>query len=217
MVGDSGGKWVDTVAVEREGFHIKVPDTWWEFDIRPETREEGIRRLVRERVRANPRLAEHAETIASFLRRQAKEARDSGAAWIGCMADTFGGEVPVTASMTVSLLDARTSTGAALSTDPRAIAGQLKEVTARREGDPWRRVSTVEIPEVGIVARTEGVEDIRFRQDPRPMRVVLSQTFIPVPGSANRVALVAGSSHTLELADSFLDVFDAVASTFRFV
>ncbi|WP_103504808.1 MULTISPECIES: hypothetical protein [Streptomyces] len=209
-------KWVDTVAIERDGFSIKVPDSWWEFEIRPETREDSIRRIVEERMRATPEMAPHRDTIRTFLRAQAREAWDSGAAYIGCMADTFGGEVPITASMTVSLLSARNEDGSTLSTDPAEIAGQLKSITAKKPTDAWRKVTTVEIPGVGTTARTYGVEDIRFRQDPRPMRVVLMQTYIPVPGSANRVALVSGSSHVTEIADSLFEVFDAVTSTFRF-
>jgi hypothetical protein len=42
------------------------------------------------------------------------------------------------------------------------------------------------------------------------------QTFIPVPGQEGKVALVAGSSQVLDLADSFFDIFDAITSTFRF-
>ncbi|SFB88655.1 hypothetical protein [Streptomyces aidingensis] len=211
------GKWVDTVPVEREGFHIKVPDSWWEFDIRPETRDDSIRRLVEERVKASPQMAAHRETIRTFLRRQAKEAWDNGAAYIGCMADAFGGEVPITASLTVSLINARAQDGSAPATDPAAIARRLTEIKPRKEGDPWRRVSTVEIPGVGTVARTHGVEDIRYQGDPRLLRVVLMQTYIPVPGSADKIALVSGSSQVLDLADSFFDVFDAVTSTFRFL
>ena len=209
-------KWVDTVTVERDGFHIKVPDSWWEFEIRPETREDSIRRMLDERVRASPQMAEHRDVIQGFLRRQAKEAWDGGAAYIGCMAETFGGEVPITASMTVSLISARSDGGGTLSTNPSDIAGQLKTYTARKKGDPWRKVSTVEIPGVGTTARTYGVEDIKFQQDPRPMRVVLMQTYIPMPGSANKIALVSGSSQVVDLADSFFEVFDAVTSTFRF-
>ena len=41
-------------------------------------------------------------------------------------------------------------------------------------------------------------------------------TFIPVPGQEGKVALVAGSSQVLDLADSFFDIFDAITSTFRF-
>jgi hypothetical protein len=212
----SSSKWVDTVSVERDGFRIKVPDSWWEFEIRPETREDSIRQMLDLRLKANPEMAEHRDVIQGFLRRQAKEAWDSGAAYIGCMAETFGGEIPITASMTVSLISARSEGGGSLSTDPSDIAGQLKSYTARKKGDPWRKVTTVEIPGVGTTARTYGVEDIKFRQDPRQIRVVMMQTYVPMPGSANKIALVSGSSQVVDLADSLFEVFDAVTSTFRF-
>ncbi|WP_129840768.1 hypothetical protein [Streptomyces sp. RFCAC02] len=209
-------KWVDTVTVERKGFRISVPDSWWEFDLRPETRDNSIRRMVDERVRNVPELAEHREVVASFLRRQARQAWDSGAVYCGCMAESFGGGPPITATVTVSIIGARTSSGEVLPTDPAAIAGQLGTKTARREGDAWRDVSTADIPEVGTVARTKGVEDIAVPGDSRTVRAVLMQTFIPIPGDQQAVALVSGSSQVLDLADSFFDVFDAITSTFRF-
>ncbi|MEV1010368.1 hypothetical protein [Streptomyces sp. NPDC049881] len=209
-------KWVDTVTVERQGFRISVPDSWWEFDLRPETRDNSIRRMVDERVRNVPELAEHREVVASFLRRQARQAWDSGAVYCGCMAQSFGGGPPITASVTVSIVGARTASGEVLPTDPAAIVSRLGTRVARREGDAWRDVTTVDIPEVGQAARTKGVEDISVPGDTRTIRAVLMQTFIPLPGDQQAVALVAGSSQVLDLADSFFDVFDAVTSTFRF-
>ncbi|MFR9727248.1 hypothetical protein ACL02R_28385 [Streptomyces sp. MS19] len=209
-------KWVDTVTVERQGFRISVPDSWWEFDLRPETRDNSIRRMVDERVRNVPELAEHREVVASFLRRQARQAWDTGAVYCGCMAQSFGGGPPITASVTVSIVGARTASGEVLPTDPAAIVSRLGTRVARREGDAWRDVTTVDIPEVGQAARTKGVEDISVPGDTRTIRAVLMQTFIPLPGDQQAVALVAGSSQVLDLADSFFDVFDAVTSTFRF-
>ncbi len=206
---------VRVMPVEREGFSIGVPMSWWEFDLHPATRDESIRRMVERRAKAEPELEPHRGALTKFLRRSAREAHDSGAVYCGCMAQNFGG-VPLTASVTVSLITARTADGRPLSTDPLAIAEGLREKVARRENDTWRRVTAVEIPEVGTAARTFGVEDVEIPGDTRTMRAVLMQTFIPVPGSADRVALVAGSSQVLDLADSFFDVFDAVTSTFRF-
>ncbi|MEU8348518.1 MULTISPECIES: hypothetical protein [unclassified Streptomyces] len=210
----------ETETVERGGFRISVPDTWWEFDVRPESRDDSIRRMVSERIRARPEMAGHRDVLTSFLRKSARDAYDSGAVYCGCMAESFGGDTPITASVTVSLVGARTVEGTILPTDPAAIVSQLKERTAKREGDTWRKVSTVEIPEVGLAARTHGIEDIEIPGDglKRSVRVVLMQTFIPVPDDEHgegRVALVAGSSQVLDLADSFFDVFDAVTSTFR--
>lgn len=92
----------------------------------------------------------------------------------------------------------------------------LRPKEAAREGDTWRKVTTVEIPETGLAARTYGVEDLTVPGDARAVRTVLMQTFIPLPGRADQVAPVAASSCVIDLADSFFDIFDAVTGTFRY-
>lgn len=207
---------IRTTTLERGGFSITVPASWWEFDIHPATRDDNIRRLVNERVRQVPELAEHRQTITAFLRRMARDAHNSGAVYCGCMAQNFSG-VPLSAQVTVSLVGARTPEGELLPVDPAAIAAGMREKTARREGDAWRKVTMVSIPETGQTARTYGVEDVELPGDTRTARVVLMQTFIPLPGTADKVALVSGSSPVIDLADSFFDIFDAITSTFRFM
>ncbi|MCH5676106.1 hypothetical protein [Streptomyces gilvus] len=211
-------RYMEALTVERGGFRIKVPESWWEFDVRPESRDDSIRLMVSERVRQHPELAPHRDTYVTFLRKAAADAWKSGALYCGCMAESFGGETPITGSVTVSLVGGRTREGAPLSTDPAAIAAGLAPKEARKEGDSWRKVTTVEIPGVGPAARTYGIEDIAVPDDAlnRTLRAVLMQTFIPVPGQEGKVALVAGSSQVLDLADSFFDIFDAITSTFRF-
>nr|WP_234332213.1 hypothetical protein [Streptomyces sp. NRRL F-5650] len=126
--------------------------------------------------------------------------------------------VPLSATVTVSVLGAKNKQGIALSTDPRAIAESLRTITARREGDAWRKVTTVGIPEVGPAARTYGVEDVPVAPgDSRTLRMVLTQTYIPVPGTTDQVVLVSGASPVLDLTEAFHDIFDAVTGTFRFV
>ncbi|MEU3196122.1 hypothetical protein [Streptomyces sp. NPDC006996] len=209
----------EALTVERGGFRIKVPETWWEFDVRPESRDDSIRRMVNERLCEHPELAPHRDTYVSFLRKAAADAWKPGALYCGRMAESFGGETPITGSVTVSLVGGRTSKGDPLPTDPAAIAAQLAVKEAKKPGDSWRKVTTVEIPGVGPAARTYGIEDIPVPGDEpgRTIRAVLMQTFIPVPGQEGKVALVAGSSQVLDLADSFFDIFDAITTTFRFV
>ncbi|WP_324786356.1 hypothetical protein [Streptomyces sp. H51] len=211
-------RYMETRKVERGGFRIKVPESWWEFDVRPESRDDSIRRMVDERVRSHPELAEYRDTYVTFLRKAAADAWKSGALYCGCMAESFGGDTPITGSVTVSLVGGRTRDGVPLSTDPSAIAAGLAPKEARKDGDSWRKVTTVDIPGVGAAARTYGIEDIAVPDDSRgrTIRAVLMQTFVPVPGQEGKVALVAGSSQVLDLADSFFDVFDAITSTFRF-
>ncbi|MGW3550572.1 hypothetical protein ACWDLL_06815 [Streptomyces griseoincarnatus] len=211
-------RYMEALTVERGGFRIKVPESWWEFDVRPESRDDSIHHMVTERLRAHPELAPHRDTYISFLRKAAADAWKSGALYCGCMAETFGGDTPITGSVTVSLVGGRTSKGDPLPTDPEAVIAQLAVKEARREGDSWRKVTTVDIPGVGPAARTYGIEDVPVPDDElgRTIRAVLMQTFIPVPGQEGKVALVAGSSQVLDLAESFFDIFDAITSTFRF-
>ncbi|MFD3925933.1 hypothetical protein [Streptomyces sp. NPDC058614] len=211
-------RYMETLTIERGGFRIKVPESWWEFDVRPESRDDSIRRMVNERVEQRPELAKYRDTYAAFLQKVAADAWKSGALYCGCMAEAFGGDTPITGSVTVSIVGGRSQTGEPLSTDPQTMAGQLSVREAKKEGDAWRKVTTVDIPGVGPAARTYGIEDIVVPGDAlnRTIRAVLMQTFIPVPGQEGKVALVAGSSQVLDLADSFFDIFDAITSTFRF-
>lgn len=211
-------RYSEAQTVERGGFRIKVPESWWEFDVRPESRDDSIRRMVDERVRQRQELAPYRDTYTAFLQKAAADAWKSGALYCGCMAESFGGDTPITGSVTVSMVGGRTADGEPLSTDPAVIAAQLAVKAAKREGDSWRKVTTVDIPGVGPAARTYGIEDIAVPGDElgRTIRAVLMQTFIPVPGQEGKVALVAGSSQVLDLAESFFDIFDAVTSTFRF-
>ncbi|MFD5740821.1 hypothetical protein ACFXJM_05525 [Streptomyces massasporeus] len=211
-------RYMETLTVERGGFRIKVPETWWEFDVRPESRDDSIRRMVSERVRQRPELEQYRDAYVDFLQKAAADAWKSGAMYCGCMAESFGGDTPITGSVTVSLVGGRNERGEPLSNDPAVIAGQLAVKEAKREGDSWRKVTTVDIPGVGPAARTHGIEDIAVPGDAlnRTIRAVLMQTYVPVPGQEGKVALVAGSSQVLDLADSFFDIFDAITSTFRF-
>ncbi|MFG2027426.1 hypothetical protein [Streptomyces sp. NPDC048825] len=211
-------RYMEALTIERGGFRIKVPESWWEFDVRPESRDDSIRRMVSERVRDRPELAKYRDTYTAFLQKSAADAWKSGALYCGCMAESFGGDTPITGSITVSLVGGRTQAGEPLSTDPQFMAGQLAVREAKKEGDAWRKVTTVDIPGVGPAARTYGIEDIPVPGDSlnRTIRAVLMQTFIPVPGQEGKVALIAGSSQVLDLADSFFDIFDAITSTFRF-
>lgn len=53
--------------------------------------------------------------------------------------------------------------------------------------------------------------------DSRTLRMVLTQTYVPVPGPTDQVVLVSGAGSVLDLAEAFHDIFEAVTGTFRFV
>jgi hypothetical protein len=129
-----------------------------------------------------PELGPYRADMSSTLRKMAKDAHDSGALYLGCMAENFDG-IPLSATATVSVLGARNKQGVPLSTGPRAIADSLRAITARREGDAWRAVTTVDIAELGPAARTYGVEDVPVAEgDSRTLRMVLAQTYVPYRG-----------------------------------
>lgn len=194
------------------GFALTVPASWFELDLRPATRDAAIRSLVEERVRDQPELADQRAAIVRILRRQARQAWESGALYCACMVEPTD-EGPITAAVTVGVvhgpLDAP-SGGDRLA----PLLERLHPRPATGPDDPWTRVEVVTVEGAGECARTAGVEDVDLPDGAGWVRTVLLQTFVPVPGSRS-VVLLTCSSPVLPLADVLLDLFDAVSSTFR--
>ena len=193
------------------GFGIRVPDSWFEVDLHPDTRNGSINDLVTQRLREVPELYEHRATLARALRSAARSAYSAGAVYCGTMVQGLDSAV-LTATLTVSLVEAPEDDNAA-----ETIVRQLTVLPRSGADEPWREVLSVEIPEVGRVPRTQGVEDVVMPEGTGWIRTVLMQTFVPFPDpKSNRVALITASSPILPLATELLDLFDAVTSTFRF-
>jgi hypothetical protein len=198
-------------ATDATGFGINVPDSWFEVDLQPDTRNNSINDLVTERLREVPELYEHRAALSRALRSAARSAFAGGAVYCGTMVQGLGDAV-LTATITVSLVESPDENAGA-----EAIARQLTAIAKGGPDTPWREVVSVELPHVGRVPRTQGVEDVTMPEGSGWIRTVLMQTFVPVPGGqVNRVALITCSSPILPLADELLDLFDAVTSTFRF-
>jgi hypothetical protein len=199
-----------------EGWVITVPESWYEFDIRPATRDGAIADVVGARVREVPQLAPHRAELVRVLRRLARQAWESGALYCGAMAEGLGRDAaPLTASVTVSVKSAPSDGGQA-NTDPSFIASMLDPKNARDDTDTWCEVEVVALSGAGRAARARGVEDVELPGAPRPVRIVTMQTIVPVPGT-DQVALVSCGSPLHGMATEFLDLFDAITSTFRFV
>jgi hypothetical protein len=193
------------------GFALSVPDSWFEVDVHPDTRNASIQELVSERLRDVPELFEHRATIARALRSAARSAYAAGAVYCGTMVQGLDGAV-LTATVTVTLVDAPDD-----KTGVETIAQQLTAVPRSGPDATWREVVYAELPEVGRVPRTQGVDDVTMPEGSGWIRTILMQTFVPVPGpKSTRVAVITCSSPILPLADEMLDLFDAVTSTFRF-
>src|SRR4051794_24491043 len=113
-------------------FSVRVPDSWYEFDVRRATRTGDLARLVDERVALLPALAEHRGAVLRLLREVATDAERRGAICCAAMAepDGAGGTLLATVMGFVTL-------GA---TDPaenmvEAIAAQLTGTAATGAAD----------------------------------------------------------------------------------
>jgi hypothetical protein len=196
---------------EVTGFALSVPDSWFEVDVHPDTRNASIQELVQERLRDVPELFEHRSTIARALRSAARSAYAAGAVYCGTMVQGLDGAV-LTATVTVTLVDAPDD-----KTGVETIVQQLTAIPRSGPDATWRDVVYAELPELGRVPRTQGVDDVTMPEGSGWIRTILMQTFVPVPGPrSTRVAVITCSSPILPLADEMLDLFDAVTSTFRF-
>lgn len=198
------------------GVSIRVPDSWYEFDIHPAGRDDNIRQAVNERVRAYPELAPYRPMLLRILRQSARDAWDSGAVYCGCYADALDAETPVTAGLTMAVVDTRRDDGSSLDTDPQAMAKRFPAKQAQNADDTWQRVAVLELPRAGTAVRTEGVEDLPVPGTHRSARMITMQTFVRVPGSPDRVAVITATSPNLPLQDPFLELFDAISATFCF-
>jgi hypothetical protein len=195
----------------RLGFSLTVPDSWFELDVAPATRDESIRRLVEDRVRGHGEMWRARSGIQRILREEARRAHEAGATYAACMAQPTD-DGPITASVVVSLV--RGPVGATEHGDPASfLVDRLVPVPPTDDGR-FATVTTVEVEGAGTCARSYGVEDVETHGG--FVRTVFMQTMVPVP-RMNKVFLVSASSPVVPLAAELHDLFDAVTSTFRLV
>ena len=185
-------------------FALSVPDTWFELDLRPATRDDSAKRLVDERARQQPELWEHRSDLVRVLRRQARDAWEAGAVSCSCFVLVVGEQI-IPGSLTVSVIPPPPA-GSALDN----IAELLTVREAAVDGDPWMQRTTVELPDAGRAVRSQGVADVRLPGG-GALRTIIMQTFVPL--DAERVLLVAGASPALDLVEPLLELFEAVTST----
>lgn len=198
----------------RLGFAITVPDSWYELDLQPATRDESIRLLVEDRVRGNDELWAQRRAIATMVGRYAAAAYDAGATYAACFVmPTDDG--PITGSVTVSLVQAPSTEGDEDAAD--LLARLTRQVPRAGELDPYSLVTVVEIPTAGRCSRSYGIEDVRVEGG--YVRTVFMQTAVPVAveHGPDRVFLISGSSPVVPLWAEMHDLFDAVTGTFRLV
>lgn len=195
----------------RWGFAVTVPDSWYEIDLEPATRDESIRRMVEERARGNDTMWQARHGTTRVLQQQARAAWEAGAAYAaGFAMPTDDG--PITGAVTVSLV--RGPVGAREEADPVAQLLERLEPVAPTDDGRFTRVTAVRLDGAGECARSYGIEDTAI--DEGYVRTVFMQTMVPMP-TMNKVFLVSCSSPVVPLAAELHDLFDAVTGSFRLV
>lgn len=190
-------------------FTLSIPDSWFELDVRPRTRDDSIRTLVESRVRSQPELWQHRSELVKVLRRQARDAWESGAVYCACFVLVLEESV-IPGSITVSVIPPPPG-GSTVD----AIAEQLPTQEAHEEGDTWMSRSVVQLEGIGRVPRGSGVADVPLPGGSGWIRTIVMRTFVPV--DAERLLLVAAASPALDLVEPLLELFDAVTSTLTLV
>jgi hypothetical protein len=185
-------------------FTIRVPPIWFEFDVWRATRTGDLARLVDGRIAADERLTRYRGPLLRALREAAEQAERQGAVLCAAMTQ------PQDEAVLTALLMVFHTDGAPDPSDNtvEAIAAQITAQGRTEGSSTWRRVETVTTA-AGSAARVSGVESIRFGD--READCVLMQTLIPAPTGG--VLDVVLTSPQTELADSWLDLFDAISAT----
>ena len=191
------------------GFSLSVPDSWFELDVKRSSRDANIKLLVESRVRDQPELWEHRAALIKLLRRQAREAADSGAIYCACFVMVLEESV-IPGAVTVSIIPPPPA-GSAVD----VIAEQLPTLEATEEGGTWMSRTMVQIDGIGRVPRSQGVVDVEVPGGSGTVRSLVMRTFVPV--DSERLLLVAAASPAVDLAEVLLELFDAVTGTLSLV
>ncbi|TYB69893.1 hypothetical protein FXF51_06990 [Nonomuraea sp. PA05] len=183
------------------GFTVRVPDSWYEFDVWRAGRTGDLARLVDARVAATPELAPHRAVLLKVLREVAELATRHGAVFGAAMTDHLEDAGTVLATLMVLHTRGRSDPGG---NTVEAIASGVVAVPPTPGTPGWRAVEIVEL-DAGRAVRVAGVETGELDS-------VVMQTLIPVPGGHGVLDLVLTSPH-LSLAEPMLDLFDAISAT----
>jgi hypothetical protein len=191
-------------------FAVAVPEHWATFDVAHEQLVTARRSAMAGAGSAEERL--QIDELFVHAKRVTAAARKAGALWGAGTATVyddgfFVGQVMLFA---VTAPDPATFTTPAMS----AALGGGRGVGAADL--PPRTVTAVRLADGTAATRVCGQEEVQAT-DAQRVRVLVSHTFVPVPGTGDEFILVTGLSPNLALEEEVLDLFDAVAGTFRFL
>lgn len=186
-------------------YALALPEGWVRLDLDPTTQQTSVEALVEERVRRSPELAPRRRQIRRTLLAEARAATEAGAVDAALLSEVIEG-LPVTAALTVSLLDAPPSGGgsgvAALMAGLAGTGGSAGAVSREKlpHGPAVRLRMSQALPGPGGTRRE--VETVQF--------------FVPTPAQ-DLFAVLSFSTPTPEVVEELVLFFDAIAATFGWV
>jgi hypothetical protein len=187
-------------------FSVRVPPSWFEFDIWRATRTAELARLVDTRIDAAPRLRPWRGPLLKALRDAAEQAERQGAVMCAAMTDPMGNDGVLAALLTVFVTAGDPGPGG---NTAEAIAARLTATTATTKSSTWRQVQIVDLP-CGPAVRVRGTERVQLGS--RSLESVVMHTLVPLPGDGGVLDLVLASPQT-HLANPMLDLFEAISDT----
>lgn len=197
-------------------YSLRFPDSWWQLDLDPSTRDASIRRRIEAQVEQAPQLTrEQVDGLIRSTRRIAREAHARGALRASGMVRILrAGSGPLVLSATTAVLRITVPEGESEDlADLVMAAGVQLGTDAESSGLPPGEVELVELPHVGPAGRISRIEDVEYQGTRVPTAV--RHTLVPVPNSHDYLVL-ASSTPNVDLAEQFYEVFDAIAESLRF-
>jgi hypothetical protein len=188
-------------------FSLRVPPSWFQFDIWRATRTGDLARVVDDRIARDPRLRPWRGALLKALREAAEQAEREGAVLCAAMTDPVAGDAVLVAVLTVFSTHGAPD---AVDNTAEAIAGQIMATAPTSGGRTWRQVEIVDLP-AGHAVRVRGVDVVRLGDHAH--ECVVMQTLIPVPDNAGAVNVVLTSPQT-QFTEPMLDLFEAISETF---
>jgi hypothetical protein len=184
------------------GYRVAVPEDWWSVDLRSATLEQQVERLVARQWRGVDNAPHLRDQAAKQLLRTARDGAENGA---DRLALSLGrpGELPLAASLLLTPLQL------GVDVPTREVLGELGITYAADAA----AVSTVELPAGPAVRAVWLAEPDSVSGAVAPV-VCLDIALAAGDGTG---LLLSFRSQLAPLADQLVELFDAVASTVRFV
>ena len=192
-------------------FAVSVPDYWAKFDVANLRLAQARREAMAKAGSAAERL--DIDELFRSAQQAARGARRAGALWGAATATAYDDGLFVAQVM---MFGVRVPPDDVTATSLTDLMGRARTARKGRDPLPDRRVATVELADGTRASRIEGLEDVQLT-DRDVARVIVSHTVIPIPGGLDDHFVLTGLSPNLQQQGDVLDLFDAIAGTFRFV